>query len=304
MKKLFFAFMCLLASNILLKAEGEIDSTTLFIQQVEGSLRYQTGKINLKGGLGVLTVPQGFKYLDPEQSMYVLSDLWGNPKDSTTLGLLVPENKGVLGDNVWVFEINYDPMGFVKDDDADDIDYDDLLVDLQKETNEANTIRVQEGYPAITLVGWASKPYYDEDKKVLHWAKELKFGKDSTNTLNYNLRVLGRKGVFIINAIAGMQSLPEVNANVDKVITSVEFTEGNKYSDFDPDLDEVAAWTVGGLVAGKVLAKVGLFALLAKSWKLIAIGLMAAGSFVVNLFRKKKKEEPKQDLSNENESQA
>ncbi|MDZ4667164.1 MAG: DUF2167 domain-containing protein [bacterium] len=41
--------------------------------------------------------------------------------------------------------------------------------------------------------------------------------------------------------------------------------------------DNVAAITIGGLVAGKVLAKVGFFAIMLKFWKLLA--LAAAGLF-------------------------
>jgi uncharacterized membrane-anchored protein len=212
--------------------------------------------------------------------MYVLSDLWGNPVDSTLLGVLVPANTGVLSPNAWLFTIKYDEMGYVKDDDADDINYDDLLAEQQKETREANPERIKEGYPPIEFVGWASKPYYDKQQKTLHWAKELKFGNDSLNTLNYNLRILGRKGIFVLNAVANMQELPLVKTNISKVLSSVTFKTGSKYSDFLPDVDKVAAWTIGGLVAGKILAKVGFFVLFAKFWKLILLAIVGGGSAI------------------------
>lgn len=79
-------------------------------------------------------------------------------------------------------------MGYVEDDDANSINYDDLL----KTNQEENQQRINEGYSPIQLIGWAAKPFYDNNKKVLHWAKELNFGGDSLNTLNYNLRILGR----------------------------------------------------------------------------------------------------------------
>jgi len=66
------------------------------------------------------------------------------------------------------------------------------------------------------------------------------------------------------------------------------------YSDFDPKIDKVALWTIGGLVAGKVLAKAGLFALLLKflvaGWKFIVIGFVAFIGFMRNLFSRKKRE--------------
>jgi uncharacterized membrane-anchored protein len=258
----------------------EIDSTQLQINEIEGSLIYKTGIIELESGNATLKIPDGFRYLDKQQSIYVLTDLWGNPADSSILGMLVPANRGVLADDGWAFVINYEEMGYVKDDDADDIDYDALLKEMKKETNDANPERIKLGYQPISLVGWASKPFYDKETNTLHWAQELKFGDMTTNTLNYNLRVLGRKGVLNLNAVATMNELSDVKTNINKIIKCVEYKDGYKYSDFNPDIDNVAAWTIGGLVAGKVLSKVGFFALLLKFWKLILLGIAGAGGAI------------------------
>ncbi len=279
----------------------EVDSTQLRINEIEQSLIYKTGIIELESGNATLTVPKGFRYLDKTQSIYVLTDLWGNPADSSILGMLVPENRGVLETNSWVFTISFDEMGYVKDADADDIDYDDLLKEQQNDFKEVNPERIKQGYQPIEFIGWASSPYYDKNKKILHWAKELKFGQDSLNTLNYNLRVLGRKGIFMLNAVASMSELPEVKSNIDKVIGSVEFKDGHKYSDFLPDVDNVAAWTIGGLVAGKILAKVGFFVLIAKFWKLIALAIAGAGGSIWKYFKKQKKDDEIQTTNNDTE---
>jgi uncharacterized membrane-anchored protein len=190
--------------------------------------------------------------------------------------MILPDSMGVLGERTWAFNMQYEAMGHVQDEDAGEVDYDALLAEMQNDTRKASRERVREGYEAIELVGWAAKPYYDADRKILHWAKELKFGESTENTLNYNVRILGRRGVLVLNAIASMNELPEVNKHIGKVLNIVTFSDGNRYADFDPSLDEVAAWTVGGLVAGKVIAKTGLAALLGKFWKLIA--LVAAGA--------------------------
>lgn len=290
MKKLILLVAFVTLYSFALDAQ-EVDSTQMVIDSIENSLLYETGTIELDEGNAILTVPAGFRYLNPEQANFVLSGLWGNPEDEQILGLLVPENKGVLAEDSWVFTINYDEMGYVDDEDAKDIDYDDLLKDQKVDTKAASEQREQLGYETIELIGWAAKPYYDQNHKVLHWAKELNFGGDSLNTLNYNLRVLGRKGIFLLNAVASMSELPEVEQNIDKVITSVEFAEGSRYSDFDPDIDEVAAWTVGGLVAGKVLAKAGFFALIAKFWKIIALAIAGVGGSIWKFISGKKDEE-------------
>jgi uncharacterized membrane-anchored protein len=251
------------------------------MDSIEKSFTYQTGTIQLKGGIGTLQVPAGFKYLDAAQAERVLTDLWGNPKgNSLTLGLLLPDSTGVLNDNSYAFNIEYDEIGYVKDDDADDINYEELLAEMQKETNEVNAERTRMGYPAISLLGWASAPYYDKERKILHWAKEVKFGDAEVNTLNYNVRILGRKGVLVLNAIASMPQLDMVKKDLPRVMDIVKFSDGNQYKDFNPDIDNVAAWTIGGLVAGKVLAKVGFFALILKFWKIIAVAVAGFGGFL------------------------
>jgi uncharacterized membrane-anchored protein len=155
--------------------------------------------------------------------------------------MIIPESMGVLGGRTRAFNMQYEAIGYVKDEDAGEVDYDALLAEMQNDTRKASKERVGEGYESIELVGWAAKPYYDADRKILHWATELKFGEITENTLNYNVRILGRKGVLVLNTISSMNELPEVNKNVDKVLNIVTFSDGNKYADFNPSVDEVAA---------------------------------------------------------------
>ncbi|MBF4485213.1 DUF2167 domain-containing protein [Flavobacterium sp. CSZ] len=273
-KTLLFLFLMTVLSPKLLAQEN--DTLGAYYDKIEKSFKYESGKITLSEGEGTLNVPKGFKFLNAEQTQGILTNLWGNPEDKSVLGSLVPDGKGVTHSNSWMFVISYQGDGFVKDDDAGDIDYDDLLKTMKEDVQAENEERKKGGYPEVQLVGWASKPYYDTNLKVLHWAKELKFGTDKANTLNYDLRVLGRKGMYNISAVAGMNELAEVKASIPGILKSVEFNQGHKYLDFDADTDTVAAWTIGGLVAGKVLAKVGFFAILAKFGKIIVIGIIAA----------------------------
>lgn len=245
------------------------------MDSIENSFKYEYGTISLKNGVGTIEIPKGFKFLDETQAKRVLVDLWGNPdSDNISLGLIFPEKTGILDSDSYVFNVQYDEIGYVEDDDADDIDYDDLLKELKDETAEANKIRQKEGYETVSIIGWAAPPYYDKERKILHWAKEIKFGQDSINTLNYNIRILGRKGVLVLNAIASKEALPLVQKDINKVLNIVKFNDGYKYGDFDSSVDSVAAWTIGGLVAGKVLTKVGFFAIIAKFGKIIVVALL------------------------------
>ncbi|WP_153796885.1 DUF2167 domain-containing protein [Foetidibacter luteolus] len=291
MKKLLFLPLCLLLALTTFaekdkkkKAEAvaEIDSVAAeiaayekFSDSVASALKYQTGKISLKGDHAELNVPAGFKFLNAEQTQFVVHDIWGNPKRDDILGMILPATSSPLDDSSYAFIVSFDDMGYVKDDDAKDIDYDKMLKDEQKEEPEQNKERAQMGYEPIHFAGWAQKPFYDEKKKVLHWAKDLQFGDNENHTLNYDVRVLGRKGVLSLNAVSSMSGLPLVKKDIDKVLAMASFTDGNRYADFNSSTDKIAVYTIGGLVAGKVLAKAGLFAIIAKFGKFIVMGIIA-----------------------------
>jgi len=76
-----------------------------------------------------------------------------------------------------------------------------------------------------------------------------------------------------------------------------------KYEDFDSSVDEVAAWTIGGLVAGKVLAKVGFFAIFLKFGKIIVLSLLGFfGAFknkIKGWFSKSKNTENEEEIESE-----
>ena len=284
----------LVATPLLAQQDEEMAKTINLLKMLdslEKAWKWQTGTIPLGDNLASMNVPSGWRYLPGDQAKFVLTDLWGNPP-SETLGMLFPEKMGPLDSASVAFNITFDELGFVKDDDAADINYDELLGNMQKETVEGNMERTRQGYDPILLVGWASSPYYDKDKKALHWAKELRFGDESQpHTLNYDVRLLGRKGVLSMNAIAGMDGLNTVKGAVPNLLSNVSFTDGNKYSDFDPKIDEVAAWTIGGLVAGKVLAKAGFFALILKFLKPLLLLVLGGGAAIWRWVTGRRKEE-------------
>jgi uncharacterized membrane-anchored protein len=297
MPKLLCLFIALLVTGGIVRANDEDSITAQIVQQVKlmdsvnKAMKYQSGVVKFSNGIAQLNVPQGFKYLNAEQSKYVLTELWGNPPQPDVIGMLFPTAGGPFADSSYAFVITYSAMGYVKDEDADKIDYDEMLKEIQKGEKEENKERAKEGYHSIHIVGWAQKPYYDKTNKVLHWAKDIQFGEQEDHTLNYDIRILGRKGILSMNAVASMKELDMVKADINKVLHIAEFTEGNKYSDFDPKIDEVAAWGIGALVAGKVLAKVGIFAFLGKFLKFILIALAAGGGFIFKFFKRKKKDD-------------
>lgn len=247
-------------------------------------IRDRTGQMDLLHGVITLTegqaqvdVPAGYYFLGPDDARFVIEKLWRNPPDATMLGLLFPAAMTPFGEQDFGVSFQFDPMGYVSDEDAEGYDYDDLLKQMQDDTTAGNAERQKQGYPEVTLLGWAEPPRYDKATRKLIWAKRLAFSDTPGETLNYNIRALGRKGVLVVNFIAAMPQMAEVQAAAPEVMAMVSFTTGNTYADFVPGVDTVAAVGIGGLIAGKVLSTTGALAVallfLKKAWFLIFLPL-------------------------------
>jgi uncharacterized membrane-anchored protein len=256
------------------------------------SLKYRQGEIDLNGGLARLNVPKEFNYLGPDDAETVLVKLWGNPPSETKpLGMLMPANLTPLDTNCWVVTIDYSEDGYVKDSDANKINYDDLLKQMQKGIAENNEERKKQGYPAIHLVGWAATPRYDAATHKLYWAKDLRFDGEDGDTLNYNIRMLGRHGVLELNAVASLDQFSEIDKQTPQILGMVDFKEGNRYADFDPKTDKVAKYGIAALVAGGALAAAAKFGLLKVLWlgilagkKFVIIAVLAIGAWLKRIF--------------------
>jgi uncharacterized membrane-anchored protein len=273
MRTLMAATLLAAAPAVPAAAQEQPADSGMTAQQFEAQLKWQQGPVVVADGKAVVNVPAGFRYLDPAQSARLLA-AWGNPPDQKTLGMLFPADLSPFSDEGWGVVMTYDEDGHVKDDDAAGINYADLLRDMQKETEDANGERAKDGYEAVHLVGWAEQPRYDQPSHKLFWAKELQFGTHPAHTLNYNIRVLGRNGVLVLNAVASMGQIEPVRAGMQQVLGFVDFSEGNRYADFVAGKDKVAAYGVAALIAGAVASKAGLF-------KLLLAGLIAAKKVVV-----------------------
>jgi uncharacterized membrane-anchored protein len=261
------------------------------VQALAAGLHYQQGNIPLQKGVATLTLPANFRYLSPDDTDTVLHKLWGNPQGPKTLGMIVPSEQSVLTPDAWAVIITYADDGYVKDADAGKIDYAKLLKEMQEGTRAASQEREKQGYKSVELVGWATPPHYDQETHKMYWAKEIRFGGAPATTLNYNIRVLGRSGVLVLNAVAPMASLPEIEAQVPALVQMTDFNPGKRYADFNGSTDKVAAYGLAALVAGGIAAKAGLFKVL---WvgllafkKLIIIGFIAVSGFIKKLFGRK-----------------
>lgn len=260
---------------------------------LEAALGYQTGTVTLSEGMVTIRVPESFRFIGSDGSRRLLTEGWGNPARSAdgVIGMLVPAAVSPMADEGWGIVMTYDEDGYIDDKDASSIDYKTMLADMQQATQDTNAERQKSGFEPVTLVGWAEPPSYDRATHKLYWAKELAFGDSKDHTLNYAIRVLGRRGVLVLNAVASMRQLDAVRREAKDAMASIDFNEGHRYADYLPGKDKAATYGIAGLIVGATAAKAGFFKVLIASIlafkKFLVMGVLALGALIKRLFMRK-----------------
>lgn len=261
-------------------------------EQWLATLKPQHGNITLPSGIASLQLNNEFYYLSPDDTERLLTEGWGNPPGFKTLGMIIPTAVNPLADNGWGVIISYKNDGHISDDDAAKIDYAELLEQMKADDEEDNKERRKQGYAGLTLLGWAEPPSYDQATHKMYWARELKAEDADQTTLNYSIRVLGREGVLELNAVAAMADLQTIKQETPKILAFTNFTDGNRYADYDAKTDKLAPYGLAALVAGGIAAKAGLFAKIGVALlafkKFIVLGLVAIAGFFGKLFKRKR----------------
>jgi uncharacterized membrane-anchored protein len=251
----------------------------------QAGLEPQKGKVPV-GDQATVSLGEGWIWLRDEKARGFLESL-GNPPRPAVLGVALAPDYMESG----VFAVySYADEGHIEDD--EEPDYDALLASMQESTTEESRQRKEAGLPTVQLNGWAEPPHYDRQQHKMYWAERLLFEEHEEETLNYNVRILGRSGYMVVQGVGDMAQLQMVADHCKSLLAATEFLPGKRYENFDPSYDKVAAYGIGGLIAGKMALKVGLFAklgLLLKAFiKPILVVLALAGASIVRLLKGKK----------------
>jgi len=293
--KLKWMLLGLLAVAMGAYAQDSQEDQEQAARAIVAGFQWRDGQVAVDEAKGRFNLNDNFRYLGATDARKVLEQLWGNPPDDSVLGMIVPKGRGVLDDSGWAVVVTYSDEGYVSDEDAAKIDYAQMLKEMKEADKEDNAARKEAGYDAIELVGWAEPPHYDAASKKLYWAKELQGEGSQHRTVNYDIRVLGRRGYLSLNAVARMDELAEVKTGMQQLLPMVEFDTGSRYADYDKSTDKVAAYGIAALIGGGIAAKAGLFAklgaLLLGLKKLLIPLVLVVGAFfkkILGFFTRKK----------------
>ncbi len=168
-------------------------SLALAVSPLRAQSPNSKSKLNILNGpatahlesIAQIDLPVGYIFVDGK-STRALMKAEGEPVSGNELGLLKATN------GHWSVMFEFSGVGYVKDDEKDKLDADKLLASIKRGTAEANKERVRNGNPPLEVIGWEQPPRYDETTHNLEWA--IRGASEGRQILNYNTRLLGRKG--------------------------------------------------------------------------------------------------------------
>jgi uncharacterized membrane-anchored protein len=242
-----------------------------------------------------IDLPAGYLFLDAEQAKRFMEKL-GNLRNDGLLGVIAQP------DSSWLITVRFTEDGYVKDDDAEKMDADEILKAIREGTDAANEERVKRGFKAVRVVGWSEPPKYRRDLHHLVWGIRGQGEGEPEEVVNFNTRVLGRKGYVSLNLIDGAQNIEASKPSVATMLKATTFKPGARYEDFNGKTDKIAEYGLAALVAGGAgavalkLVKVGLLAkfggkilaLIIAFKKAVVLAFLAVVAYFKRLFGRKK----------------
>ena len=158
-----------------------------------------------------------------------------------------------------------------------------------------NEARQERGTPPIRIVGWHVAPNYNDITKNLEWSVEAESGGEKF--VNYNVRLLGRKGVTKVTLIEDRTHVDATLPLFREILRSHQYSGGESYAEYRQG-DRIAQYGLGALVLGgaaAAAAKFGLFAplilFIKKAWKVVAAAVVGAVMWIKNLITGRNKNE-------------
>ncbi len=253
-----------------------------------------TGKL---GNIAEIKIEQGYRFAGKDGAEKILQ-LTENIPSGRELGVLVAD------DADWFMIFEFEESGYVKDDEGDKLDADAILKSIREGTEHANTERARHGWKPIHVTGWQRAPFYDPQTHNLTWASVVKGDNPaSEGAVNNSVRILGRHGTMDVDLVASPAEYATLAPQFNTLMTGFHYTQGNRYSDFAKG-DKMAEYGLTALIVGGGAAVALKTGLLAKLWKFIVMGLIAAGAALKKVFRaifgkEEKIEDPNQQAASQ-----
>jgi uncharacterized membrane-anchored protein len=242
-----------------------------YAQSSEGSgIEWQEGpSTGTLGDIARIKIPEGFRFAGRD-GVRRFMELTQNPVSGDELGVMLSPSGP--DDQTWFVIFEFNPIGYVKDDEKGQLDANAILSSLKKGNERGNEERRKRGWATLDLLGWSTPPRYDPVTNNLTWA--IRASSEGSEVINHSVRLLGRKGVMDADLVLGPAQISSAVPEFDSLLAGFEFSQGNRYAEWVKG-DKVAAYGLTALVAGGVGAAAVKSGALGKLWKLLAVGVLA-----------------------------
>lgn len=230
------------------------------------------------GDVAEIELGDDYLFLDGEDTRELMEYV-GEPVSGLEVGLVIPkaENEN------WEVLFGYDPIGYVREDEEESLDPDAILEIIKQVTEEGNKIRVEQGFPALNVIGWYEEPHYDADSHNLVWAVLAEEANTQIQLVNYNTRLLGRHGYMAVRLVTDPATLDSAKPELESLIAHFSWKQGESYAEWVAG-DKVAEIGLTALIVGGAAAAAA--GLLGKIWKFLVAGVAALVAAIGGLIRR------------------
>jgi uncharacterized membrane-anchored protein len=180
------------------------------------------------GRVALITVPAGYRFTGPGGARKLL-ELLGHHSGGDELGALVPNARYL--ENVWYVVFRFYETGYVRDDDLNALNPDDLLKGIRHGEKE---------------VVWEQQPSYNRAMHRLTYAVRFSNGEE---TVNYSTWVLGRRGIMCARLVVSAQKAALVIPAFQGLMRGLSYQDAERYSEF-VEGDKIADQGLAALVSG------------------------------------------------------
>lgn len=240
-------------------------------------LRWVEGPgIGSLGDVAIVEIPEAYVFADAENTR-TLMELLENPTSGEEIGCMAPASE----DESWFVVFSFSEVGYVKDDEKESLDADAMLDAIHEGNRRTNEERRRRGWSTVTLVGWDRPPLYDPITNNLEWS--LLGEANGERIVNFNTRLLGRRGVMEVTLLAEPEQLQAVLPRFRRLLEGFSFEVGHRYAEYRRG-DKMAEYGLTALVVGGAAAAAVKTKLIARFWKVLVVAGVAVLGFLKKLF--------------------
>lgn len=224
------------------------------------------------GNVAEVNIPAGY-HLTGEQGARVILESSHNIVPDDLIGLVASES----GD--WSAVLEYNPRGFIKNPDTDQINSTKVLQKIRKQLQD----RTDSAAPPVNSLSWQSKPVYDDKTHSLMWSLQVQSG--GQTVLNGAIALLGRRGALLITSVQPYPALDTMS--LKRFAAGISFRQGERYGDYQTG-DKVANIGLAALITNEKneTAVLGGIPLVTWAYGALATGLCVVPAYVLVRRRK------------------